>query len=142
LPVDARFSPAGLPRVAVVYGLHAALGIAILILSATRTGGAHADRLALGLVLGAILNTFVYLALWPRNPMLIATSLVCVLMGTVFFFSWGTRRTVFVSLFTVVGFVVVGAAARPPDVEPGALVSAASALGVGAVITVAVARLL
>src|SRR5436309_14217534 len=108
LPVDARFSPAGLPRVAVVYGLHAALGIAILILSTTRGGTAHADRLALGLVLGAILNTFVYLALWPRNPMLIATSLICVLLGPVFFFSWSARTMVALGLFTCAGFALVG----------------------------------
>src|SRR5206468_2283473 len=101
-----------------------------------------ADRLALGLVLGAILNTFVYLALWPRNPMLIATSLVCVLMGTVFFFSWSTRRMVLLSAFTCTGFALVGGIARPPDVEAGTVVSAASALLVGAVIAVAGARLL
>src|SRR5439155_23801602 len=69
-------------------------------------------------------------------------SLVCVLMGTVFFFSWSARRMVFLAAFTCIGFALVGGIARSPDVEVGAVVSAASALGVGAVITVAGARLL
>jgi signal transduction histidine kinase len=142
LPVDARFAGAGLSRVMVVYGLHAGLAIAVLILTCTRQGARHADQLALGLVLGAIVNTLFYLVLWPRNPMLIATSLICLLMGSAVFFSWSARRVLFLAVVSCLGFALVGGLGTPDEVQAAVLVSATGALAVGGMIAVAGARIL
>jgi len=87
-------------------------------------------------------NTLVYLALWPRYPVLIATSLVCLLIGSAVFFSWSERRMVLLAFVTCLGFAGVGAVAAPDALRTGPLVSATGALIIGAVIAFASARIL
>src|SRR6185369_17551333 len=77
LPVDFRYfaGPGAFP-VLIVYGLHAAIGIGVLLANHTSAGARAADGLAVVLVAGALLNSFLYLYLWPRDPLLIAAALI------------------------------------------------------------------
>ena len=142
LPIDAHYSPAGLHKVLVAYGAHTTLALAILLASLTRWGARRADPLALTLGFGAAANTLLYVHLWPRNPMLIATSLVCLLMGCAVVFSWSAPRMVLLGAFVCVGFAIVSSRATAAELGGAPVVSAVGALGVGAVIAIAGAGIL
>ena len=142
LPIDAHYSPAGLSRVLIVYGAHATLGLAILLATLTAWGARRADGLAVVLAFGAATNTFLYVYLWPRNPMLVATSLICLLMGCAVVFSWRPPRMILLSAFICAGFAIVASRASAEELGGAPLVSAVGALGVGAVIAIAGASIL
>src|SRR5207249_7602958 len=134
--------PAGPRPVLVVYGAHATLGLAILLLSLTRWGARHADGLSVALAFGAAANTHLYVYLWPRNPVLVATALICLLTGCAVVFSWSARRMILLGAFTCVGFALVSARASAEALGGAPVVSAVGALAVGAVIAIAGASIL
>src|SRR5207247_779194 len=142
LPIDAHYSPAGLHKVLVAYGAHTTLALAILLVSLTRWGARRADPLALTLGFGAAANTLLYVHLWPRNPMLVATSLVCLLMGCAVVFSWSAPRMILLGAFVCVGFAIVSSRATAAELGGAPVVSAVGALGVGALIAIAGAGIL
>ncbi len=141
-PIDVHYSPAGPRPVLVVYGAHATLGLAILLLSLTRWGARHADGLSVALAFGAAANTHLYVYLWPRNPVLVATALICLLMGCAVVFSWSARRMILLGAFTCIGFMLVSTRASAEELGGAPVVSAVGALAVGAVIAVAGASIL
>jgi signal transduction histidine kinase len=142
LPIDARYSPAGLTRVLIVYGAHTLVGAVVLLASLTRRGARHPDALAMVLVLGAVANTNLYVYLWPRNPVLVANALVCLLMGCAVVFSWSTQRMAWISLLTLASFALVCLRASVEDLGGAPVVSAVAALGVGGIVAIGGASIL
>ena len=137
LPIDVHYSSGGVRPVLFVYGVHATLGLAVLLASLTRWGVRHADGLAFGLAFGAAANTLLYVYVWPRNPMLVAIALVCLLTGCALVFSWNARRMAVLGTFCCLGFVLVFPRVSPADLGGAPVVSVLGALAVGTLIAVA-----
>src|SRR5439155_1230355 len=102
----------------------------------------HAAGLSVALAFGAAANTHLYVYLWPRNPVLVATALICLLMGCAVVFSWSARRMILLGAFTCIGFMLVSTRASAEELGGAPVVSAVGALAVGAVIAVAGASIL
>ncbi len=141
-PIDVHYSSAGPRPVLFVYGVHATLGLAVLLASLTRWGVRHADGLALALAFGAATNTLLYVYVWPRNLMLVATALICLLMGCAVVLSWTAPRMMLLGAFSCIGFALVSAGARPDELGGAPLVSVVGAIAVGSLIAVAGASIL
>ncbi len=140
-PIDVHYSSAGLRPVLFVYGVHATLGLAVLLASLTRWGVRHADGLALALAFGAATNTLLYVYVWPRNLMLVATALICLLMGCAVVFSWSAPRMMLLGAFCCIGFALVSSGASHEQLGGAPVVSVVGAIAVGSLIAVA-ARLM
>ncbi len=141
-PIDVHYSSAGLRPVLFVYGVHATLGLAVLLASLTRWGARHADGLALALAFGAATNTLLYVYVWPRNLMLVAIALICLLMGCAVVFSWSVPRMMLLGAFCCIGFALVSLSASREQLGGAPVVSVVGAIAVGSLIAVAGASIL
>jgi signal transduction histidine kinase len=143
LPLEARRGQADvLFPLLVLYGVHTLLSGALLLVSQTALGARNADRLAVVLVAGHVVNLHVYLYLWPAHPELVAGILTCLLVGSTVLFSWSTRRTLVLSVAACLAFVIVGRVALSPGPDRAPFTVVALVPVVGAATAVGVARLL
>ncbi len=141
-PIDVHYSSAGPRPVLFVYGVHATLGLAVLLASLTRWGVRHADGLALALAFGAATNTLLYVYIWPGNLMLVAIALICLLMGCAVVFSWSAPRMMLLGAFCCIGFALVSSGASREQFGGAPVVSVVGAIAVGSLIAVAGASIL
>jgi len=143
LPVEAGYvSSELLWSLLLLYGFHAVLTNAILIVSFTETGERNADSLALFLVVGHASSLLVYLALWPTYPGLVGGVLTCLLVGASILFSWQTPRVVTIAALVCTAFLAVGVTCIPDEVERPSFIVAWIALLVGGATAVGCSRLL
>src|SRR5206468_1436719 len=102
----------------------------------------HADGLALALAFGAATNTLLYVYVWPRNLMLVATALICLLVGCAVVFSWSAPRMMLLGAFCCIGFALVSSGANREQLGGAPVVSVVGAIAGGSLIAVAGASIL
>jgi signal transduction histidine kinase len=147
LPVQAfGASRAAFPALLLIYAIHAALSLSVLLASFTEVGTRHADRLSLVFVLGLTVNLLLYLYLLPyavpTYPSLISNALTCLLIAGAVLFMWDTRRMVLVGLFMCIGFALTGVSLTLRGLSAAPFGLTLCWLGVGAALAVACARTL
>ena len=80
----------------VVYGVHAALTLSVLVMSFFPVGQRHTDALTTIFALGIAANTLGYFYMVPAGPSPIVSALTCLLVGTAVLAAWSSRRAVLV----------------------------------------------
>ncbi len=129
-------------RLLVVYALPAAVASAALIGSLTLVGRRHAGAVITAYTLGLAGIAVVSLALAELHPLVVADALFALMMFTLIFFEWSTRRMVVFALAACVG-VALGVhattAQNQPELAPG---FALRSMLIGAAAVVASAYLL
>jgi signal transduction histidine kinase len=146
-PLHARYvTGETLARFLLVYGLAAALVLALLAGFATAAGRRHAGALSLCLVLGLAMTLELYTYLLPYSlptyPSLTASLLGLLLVGGAVFFGWSARRALVVSAIVGVGFALVGLTLARRGLPGGPFALATAVLLIGAALAVASAHLL
>ena len=135
LPLQVYYlEPRALLKVVPFYGLAAALGGAVLVVTRTALGTRYARPLSLVFVLALASDVLVYVYLepyvTPTYPAIVANLLTCLLIGSAVLFAWNTWRTVLAGALMCAGFALVGAIlssggfpAAPFGLATGALVA-------------------
>jgi signal transduction histidine kinase len=143
LPTDSRFAESDtiVPRL-ILYGVHATLTVAILVVSFLPFGRRHTDALTLAFVGAISANVLLYFFVSPGQPGLIASALACLLIGTSVLGAWSSRRTFLVSALILVGYLIVGETAVPQELTRPELIYGINALLLGAAVAVVCAEVL
>jgi len=147
LPLQAYYlEPAALLKVVPYYGIAAALGGGLLIVTNGALGTRYPQQLSLVFVLALAcdLLTYVYLEPYatPTYPAIVANLLTCLLIGSAVLFSWSTWRTVLAGTLMCAGFVLVGAVVSSHGMPAAPFGLAVGSLLAGVVTAAASARVI
>jgi signal transduction histidine kinase len=126
----------------VVYGVHTALTIGVLVASFLAFGQRHTDALTTVFALGIAANTLGYFYAAPSGPTLIVSALICVLVGTAVLAAWSSRRAMLVCALVWTGFLAVGLSIPADQLPRTDFLYALNALLLGAAVAVVSAEVL
>src|SRR5256886_1766604 len=147
LPLQVYYlEPRALLKVVPFYGLAAALGGAVLVVTRTALGTRYARPLSLVFVLALASDLLVYVYLepyvTPTYPAIVANLLTCLLIGSAVLFAWSPWRTVLAGTLMCAGFALVGAIVSSHGLPAAPFGLAAGALVAGVVTAAASARVI
>jgi len=143
LPFDARLGePATLRARFVVYGVHTALTVGVLVASFLRFGQRHTDALTTIFALGIAANTLAYFYTVPGGPTLIVSALTCLLVGTAVLAAWSSGRAMLVGALVWLGFLGVGLAVPAGRLPNTDFLYALNALLLGVAVAIVSAEVL
>jgi two-component system sensor histidine kinase UhpB len=129
-------------RLLLLFGLPAAVAAAALVASLTAIGRRHAGTVIAAYTVGLAGIAVVSLALAELHPLVVADALFALMMFTLVFFEWSTRRMVAFALAACVGMALGVQSSTPhnqPELAPG---FALRSMFIGAAAVVASAYLL
>jgi signal transduction histidine kinase len=146
-PIQARYTPAAAAGpLLVVAALHVAITGLVLLVSLTRAGARHADRLSVVFVLGVAANLLLYVHLLPVStptyPSLAAYPLTCLLIAGAVLFAWSVGRIVWVGLATCAAFALIGVEVHARGYAGAPFVITVAWLAVGVALAAGCARAL
>ena len=143
LPFDAqRGTPDTLRARLVVYGVHAALTLSVLVISFLGVGQRHTDALTTIFALGIAANTLGYFYMVPAGPSPIVSALTCLLVGTAVLAAWSSRRAMLVCTLVWLGLLAVGLKVPPERLPRTDLLVALNALLLGSAVAIVSAEVL
>jgi signal transduction histidine kinase len=146
-PVQAFAIPrAQLPLLLLVYAIHLAIAIPVLVATFTRFGTRHADRLSVVFVAGLAANLLFYFYALPyavpTYPSLMSSAFTCLLIAGAVLFSWSARRMAVAGALVCAGFALVGVLLSLQGLPPAPFVGTLCWLAVGAGLATACAEVL